>query len=61
MDKFGHFVYLAFQFSIFGVDTNDYLFISCIEEKLLSVMSVSRFYFVMISEFYFDSMSLLVI
>lgn len=30
VDKFGHFVDLAFQFSIFGVDTNDYMFISCI-------------------------------
>jgi len=43
-----HLIYFFLQFAVLAVDPNNHLLVACIDEFILSVMSVNKFYFVMI-------------
>lgn len=61
MNDLGHLIDFLLQLAVFGINPNNHLLIGYILTVVLSVMSDSKFYFVMISEFYLDSINLLVI
>lgn len=61
MNDLGHLIDFLFQLAVLGINPNNHLLIGYILTVVLSVMSDSKFYFVMISEFYLDSINLLVI
>ncbi len=61
MNDLGHLIDFLLQLAVLGINPNNHLLIGYILTVVLSVMSDSKFYFVMISEFYLDSINLLVI
>lgn len=61
MNDLGHLIDFLLQLAVLGINPNNHLLIGYILTAVLSVMSDSKFYFVMISEFYLDSINLLVI
>lgn len=61
LDQPRHFLNPLLELAVLGVDINDHLFVGWIGDGLHSVISVSRFSLVMISELSLDWMSLSVI